>query len=124
MIEHDEMWPEDEDPGPVTRFYTLTGGRTRSCATGFDVVALVRTIADRAASGQLNPEHLKILDLCHRPVSVAEIAGLIDLPLGVVQVLLGDLLEQDLVVVHQPAPGDRRPDRNRLAQLLQGLREL
>ena len=37
----------DDDAGPVVRPYTLTGGRVRSAADGFDLVAYV--LAERAA---------------------------------------------------------------------------
>ena len=40
---HDEIW-FDEAAGPVVRFYTVTGGRTRPSATGFDLVAFVVTV--------------------------------------------------------------------------------
>lgn len=52
----------------------------------------------------LEPEHRSLLQLCRLPVSVAELASDLDLPLGVIRILLADLRDQGLVSIHQPAP--------------------
>jgi hypothetical protein len=41
---------------------------------------------------------LRVLDLCDRR-SVAEVSALASMPIGVVRVLLGDLVQQNLVLV-------------------------
>lgn len=123
---HDEIW-FDEAAGPVVRFYTVTGGRTRPSATGFDLVAFVVTVqtATPVSDARLHPEHLTVLDFCRRPVPVAELAARLDLPVGVVRVLLGDLLDRRLITVQEPK-GNRAglPDRRLLEKLVTGLREL
>jgi predicted Rossmann fold nucleotide-binding protein DprA/Smf involved in DNA uptake len=99
----------DAAAGPVVRPYTLTRGRAEPVAGGLDLVALV--VATGAAAEQrsleLEPEHRAILALGRRPTSVAEIAARLDLPLGVVRVLLGDLRQHGLVAVYEPADADR-----------------
>jgi DNA-binding MarR family transcriptional regulator len=70
------------------------------------VSALRRTsLADLEPEQQskLGPEHLRVLEACSEPVAVADLASDLDLPLGVVRILIADLREQGLVNVRQPA---------------------
>ncbi|MFG3707887.1 DUF742 domain-containing protein [Micromonospora sp. NPDC047670] len=116
----------DDDAGPVVRPYTLTGGRVRSSAGGFDLVAyvLAEPGADPAAHPELQPEHRRIVSLAAHPVPVAEVAAELDLALGVVRVLLGDLLAKGLVAVHQPTVAAYLPDDDILKAVVSGLRAL
>lgn len=68
------------------------------------------------------PEHRRILGLCQRPTVVADLAAGIGLPLGVVRVLLGDLLYEDLIIVARQA--ERVTDRRLLQKVLNGLHAL
>lgn len=115
----------DDDAGPVVRPYTLTGGRVRA-AGGFDLVAYV--LADRdaqpAAHHDLHPEHRRLVALAARPVPVAELATGLDLAVGVVRVLLGDLVDRGLVTVHQPSADAYLPDNDILKAVVSGLRAL
>ncbi|NJC10408.1 hypothetical protein F4558_000234 [Micromonospora profundi] len=115
----------DGDAGPVVRPYTLTGGRVRS-AVGFDLVAFVLAASDfdPAADPQLLPEHRRLVALAGRPVSVAELAAELDLAVGVIRVLLGDLLAQGLVAVHEPPADGNLPDDDILKAVVSGLRAL
>jgi hypothetical protein len=97
--------------GPVVRPYAVTAGRTRPSGPAIDMVALVSalrrvSITDLDADGQvtLGPEHRRVLDSCQAPVAVADLAADLDLPLGVVRILVADLREHGLVSVRQPAP--------------------
>jgi hypothetical protein len=67
-----------------------------------------------------------IVDLCAQPRSVAEIAALLVLPLGVARVLLGDLAGAGVVFVHPTAAssGDGAPDLEFMRRVLVGLRRL
>ncbi|SCL66859.1 Protein of unknown function [Micromonospora citrea] len=116
----------DDDAGPVVRPYTLTGGRVRSSADGFDVVAyvLAEPAADPDAHPELHPEHRRLVSLAARPVPVAELAAELDLALGVVRVLLGDLLAKGLIAVHQPTAAAYLPDDDILKAVVSGLRAL
>jgi hypothetical protein len=49
-------------------------------------------------------EHAAILDACRQPISVAEVAARIGVPLGVAQILVGDLADAGLVRVHEATP--------------------
>jgi hypothetical protein len=116
----------EEDPGPIVRPYTLTGGRTRSDAEeDFDLVSLIEATDDPVLpTMDLGPEHLKIRDICARPLSVAEVASELDLPVDVVRVLLGDLLGHHLINSRRAAAGSRLPDDGLLKEVIDGLNEL
>jgi hypothetical protein len=124
----------DDAAGPVVRPYALTGGRTDYDAEVLDMVALVLTEEDPPddldAGGRLprgwvpGPEHEMILQLCRTPLSVVEIASELELALGVVRVLLGDLLDRSLVRVRRPAPVAQFPSERVLKEVIDGIRAL
>lgn len=120
----------DAEAGPLVRPYAVTGGRTQPGPSGvrFDLIALVT--ADDGAGGRqgealLGPEHRALLGLCRDEVqSVAELSADADLPVGVVRVLLGDLLEAGCVRVSRPVPPAQLPDERILREVIDGLRAL
>lgn len=114
----------DEDAGPMVRPYAVTKGRTRP-GQAFDLIALVVTdVADPAAL-PIGPEQTAILTLCRgNALSVAELAAETDLPVGVVRVLLGDLLDADHIRVSRPVPPALLPDEHILQEVINGLRAL
>lgn len=95
----------------VVRPYALTAGRTKPSGATIDVAAVVSVAGgmlgfDRAAEiiSELGPEHLRMLRCCRPPASVADLATELDLPLGVIRILLADLRERGLVRIRQPVP--------------------
>ncbi|MGA5518451.1 DUF742 domain-containing protein [Streptomyces pseudogriseolus] len=119
----------DQEAGPLVRPYAVTGGRTAPGPSGvrFDLIALVTL--DLAAPADddpaLGPEHRALIGLCRPETqSVAELAAGADLPVGVVRVLLGDLLEQGRVTVSRPVPPAQLPDERVLREVIAGLRAL
>ncbi|MFI9048634.1 DUF742 domain-containing protein [Streptomyces sp. NPDC053427] len=119
----------DDEAGPVVRPYAMTRGRTRTTAEGrLDLIAQViaESRAEHAVTDQLlSPEHVEIVELCRQaPLSVAELAAELDLPVGVVRVLIGDLLEAELVRVSRPVPPAELPDERVLREVIDGLRAL
>lgn len=97
----------DNEAGPLVRPYAMTGGRTRPGPSGvrFDLIALVtRAVgAPGVDDTVLGPEHRTLIGLCRTETqSVAELAADADLPVGVVRVLLGDLVELGCVTVRPP----------------------
>lgn len=116
----------DDDAGPVVRPYTVTGGRVAPATGEFDLVAFVVAAPDAVPAGHphLHPEHRRLVELAGEPVSVAELAAHLDLALGVVRVLLGDLLAGGLVDVHEPPTTAYLPDDNILKAVANGLRAL
>lgn len=122
MDDHD--WIQEED-GPVVRPYTLTGGRVAADSGEFDLVAVVdATGEDLPAVFFSSPEYERILRLCVTSPSVAELAAGLDLALGVVRVLLGDLLDHGLIRVRRPASVSRFPKTAVLKEVIDGLRAL
>ena len=66
-----------------------------------------------------------MLQLAQAPTTVVDIASDVDLPLGVVRILLGDLRELGLVMIQAPVPVKaRQVDRDTLREVLHGLRGL
>ncbi|MCI4062347.1 DUF742 domain-containing protein [Micromonospora sp. R77] len=116
----------DAAAGPVVRPYTLTGGRVRPPVEGFDLVAFVLATESADPVGQpgLQPEHRRLVELARRPVAVADLAADLDLAVGVVRVLIGDLLARRLVTVHRPPAASHLPDDNILKAVVSGLRAL
>lgn len=119
----------DDDAGPVVRPYAMTRGRTTSAAQHrLDVIALVVTeprAEDVEGDGSLSPEQVDIVDLCRAaPQSVAELSAELDLPIGVIRVLVGDLVDGEFVHVNRPVPPAELPDESILRDVINGLRAL
>jgi hypothetical protein len=117
----------DDDAGPVVRLFSMTRGRARPADDGlFDLISLVTATAGApAAELALDPEHHAILELCRdEPLSVAELGSYTDLPVSVVRVLLGDLLDAELISVTRPVQFARQPDERLLRDVINGLRAL
>ncbi|WP_329181347.1 DUF742 domain-containing protein [Streptomyces sp. NBC_01477] len=130
MTSESDRWYDDA-AGPVVRPYAMTRGRTTHAAEAkLDLIALVIARSDDADAGldddrTLSPEHLDIVERClAQAVSVAELAADLDLPIGVVRVLIGDLLEAGHVTVRQPVPPAELPDESILREVINGLRAL
>ncbi|MET7290212.1 DUF742 domain-containing protein [Streptomyces sp. NPDC005573] len=124
----DSHWFDDE-AGPVVRPYAMTRGRTTGPGQHrLDLIAVVATepdAGDPEVDPTLGPEHVHIVGLCRaEPQSVAEIAAELDLPVGVVRVLVGDLEHAELVHVTRPVPPAELPDESILRDVINGLRAL
>jgi hypothetical protein len=124
MPSPDDHWL-DEEAGPVVRPYALTRGRTRPTGETLDLIAIITAVRGAQVDpSSLDPEHLSVLRLCRLPASVADLAADLDLPLGVVRILLGDLQDRSLVAIHHPIPPARLPDVQILKEVVDGLRRL
>jgi Protein of unknown function (DUF742) len=120
----DVEWIDDE-AGPVVRPYALTGGRTKASSTAFDLLSMaVATGSAISSNSQLGSEHRRLLRLVRRARPVVEIASDAGLPLGVIKVLLGDLLDQGLILVRSPIPTAGVPPESLLREVIRGLRAL
>ncbi|GAA3802037.1 DUF742 domain-containing protein [Streptomyces chiangmaiensis] len=119
----------DDEAGPVVRPYAMTRGRTSHAAQHrLDLIAVVVAephVDDPEADSSLSPEHVDIVELCRdTPQSVAELAAELDLPVGVVRVLVGDLVDGQLVHVTRPVPPAELVDESILRDVISGLRAL
>ncbi|MFE8950156.1 DUF742 domain-containing protein [Streptomyces sp. NPDC007856] len=103
----------------------MVRGRTPSKRTAFNLVAFVVTTDEGLPhwAATVQPEHHTIIELCRRPRTVTEVAASMNLPVGVIRVLLGDLLEVGAIRVREPASADR-PNVALIEEVLRGLRAL
>ncbi|GAA3029007.1 DUF742 domain-containing protein [Kitasatospora albolonga] len=115
-------------PGPddsPDRLYTVTGGRSRPSQDAFDLVTLI--VAEQDPVPGMQSELARILELAASPTAVVELAAELALPVSVVKILLGDLLEGGRITARHPrfAPSKARlPDLDTLKQVLNGLQRL
>jgi hypothetical protein len=105
------------------RAYVLTGGRTRTQRVLLVETFVSSTVShaglDYAARETLGPEAAAIHTLCQNRRTIAEIANVLRLPLGVVRVLVGDLERKGLIQIHPDA--STLPRREILERVLRGL---
>ena len=91
--------PHEGEPATsarLVRAYTITSGRTKT-TVDLPMEATLRMLP-RDADVPLSASAWQVLDVCDKR-SVAEVSALVAMPIGVVRVLLGDLVEQGLVRV-------------------------
>ncbi|MCI2424356.1 DUF742 domain-containing protein [Saccharopolyspora sp. K220] len=112
----------NEDPD---RLYIVTGGRSRAGEDKFDLVTLIVSECDPTPGMQ--SEHAKILRLCREPVAVVELSSELRLPVSVVKILLGDLLDMGKITARHPSTPRTEaalPAPEFLKQVLVGLRNI
>jgi hypothetical protein len=119
----DHGW--DRGVAARVRPYAITGGRTPSTSALPYETMIQTTVAGRRALPRLVLEWRLVVELCGRPLSVAEISAHLKLALGVAMVIVGDLKTEGLVATSQPRTSrDDRPDIELLERVLDGLRQL
>jgi hypothetical protein len=115
----------DSDAGPVVRPYAMTQGRVAPTGGEFDLVAfVVATVPDVPSLPHLLPEHHAIVAACWEPISIVELASKLDLAIGVVRVLLGDLRSAGLISLYEPPAASQPHDVDVLKAVVNGLRAL
>lgn len=121
----DQRAGEDQQPQPPSlRPYLLTSGRAHAVDSSIEIETQVAsTDTGRAALGQLQFEQHDIVELCRGPLSVAEIAARLDLHLGVVRVLVGDLTALGYLDAFRPN-GDSSHDIDTITRVIRGLRAI
>ncbi|HVV10160.1 DUF742 domain-containing protein [Amycolatopsis sp.] len=118
-----------EDETAVVRPYALTGGRTKaSYLLELETLISVQEGADaRMHSGAaVSIEHHSIVEECRTPRSVAEVAALLRIPIGVARVLISDAADAGLVTVHKTVSGNDNAEAHLMLmeRVLSGLRRL
>ncbi len=114
----------DQDAGPVVRPYALTGGLTRPSGQRFDLLDMVGVVR-RAAQEMphLTPEQAEVLDRCQIPAPLVDLAADMNLPVGVIRILVSDLRERGLVTIHRAQPAGVG-DLKILQEVVDGLRRI
>ena len=105
----------DSDGPHLARFvrpYTLTAGRTKATVS-LPLEATLRRTEFGLDAGRLSTGATRVLEVCDGR-SVAEIASLTAMPIGVVRVLLSDLVDQSFVQVQETLT-DSSPIHDRIA---------
>src|SRR5258706_2356 len=77
----------DLDARPIVRPFIVAGGRTRPTDERLRVETLIRA-EPSALSAPLSFERRHIVEICQRPISIAEIANSLGAPIGVVRVVI------------------------------------
>jgi hypothetical protein len=93
---------DDDTDDEFVRSYSLTGGRTEA-----DPSVRFETMVRSAgvSTQRLQDRHLNIVNLVlAEPLSVAELAVCLSLPIGVVRVLVSDLLANKFLVANTAPP--------------------
>ncbi|MEV6737056.1 DUF742 domain-containing protein [Streptomyces sp. NPDC051104] len=119
-------WLDGAEAGRHLRPYAITGGRTRHSQHTFTLITLVVSRSETEFEYEyLEPEAVQILELCRdRAVAVAEIAAHLDLPVSVVKILCGDLLNASLIIVQSPPGQDDQPSVEIIERVMDGIRQL
>lgn len=102
------------------RPYAMTGGRT---GAEFPEIALeahvMATSFGMRMGGQLRWEAAAIVNKTETPTAIIELAAILEVPIGVVRVLVGDLAEVGAVAIANPASEVAAEGGERYADLLQ-----
>ncbi|WP_236790569.1 DUF742 domain-containing protein [Amycolatopsis sp. GM8] len=117
--------PTEDAVGPRVRPYVLTKGRTQATHE-LALETMVNVRADARWTGSaLNSEYQPVRALCARPLSVAEVAANLSIPLGVARVLLSDMAELGLLHIHgTERTAEGRPQMALMRRVLAGLQRL
>jgi hypothetical protein len=125
---YDETKQEPAAEAAVVRPYALTGGRTKAnikleLETLISVSGAAAAQADHVA---VQFEHRVIMEECRTPRSVAEVAALLRVPLGVARVLISDAAGAGLLTVHETVSGNEDAEAHLILmeRVLSGLRRL
>ena len=114
----------DQPQPPRVRPHAMTGGRTRPTHNDLVIETLVSTTSTREQTPKLTVEQRAIAALCHEILSIAEVSARLHLPLGVIRILVGDMADEHLVIVHRPTQAGDRPDLALLERVLDGFHSI
>ena len=122
-----ERAPVDEDHSAAAngvRAYAMTGGRSHASGVLEFETMLQSTGGGREAITAMKFERAEILRLCQSdPQSVAELAALLRVPIGVVRVVAADLVSEGMLESFQPS-ANVADDVFLIARLIAGVRSL
>ncbi|WP_306214110.1 DUF742 domain-containing protein [Actinoplanes sp. RD1] len=109
------------DAAAVLRPFVITSGRTAAADPSIGLETQVSTLPG-VSPARLSPERRAIVQLCHEPLSVAEISARLRLHFGVARILVGDLRATGHLDVH--VMDDEFPDPDTILRVISGLRAL
>lgn len=120
---------EQERAGRLVRPYTMTGGRTGKDIAPIALEAIVvATPRGQQMKSQLRWEASHIIDLTRGGSALVELAARLDVPIGVVRVVVADLAKREAVEITDPmdreAPDISDEYANLLKKVLDGIQSL
>jgi Protein of unknown function (DUF742) len=117
--------PDRPPPPRLVRPYVVTRGRTAASGAPVPLDAAVHARREpEELDVTTTPEARRIVALCVAPVSLAELAARLPLPVGAVRVLVGDLRTSGAVTVRDAPAVEAARDVSLLQRLLDGIRAL
>ncbi len=119
--------PRIQVGGRIVRPYTMTGGRTSVGERPIALEALVVATAEGVRNRhRYRWESAEIITLSRKETAIIELAALLNVPIGVVKVLTGDLVDQGAVTVTDPpaAATDGEGYTDLLNKVLDGIKSL
>jgi hypothetical protein len=117
--------PADEEPsGPgLVRPYVIAGDTAVPDDGGGLLLITLVTASDGAPPSATSPEKRHLWEVCSGGyLSVAETAGYVQLPLGIVKILLADLADSGHLLTREPVLPAQHIDVQVLQEVLHGLR--
>lgn len=113
---------EDGEGGRLIRPYAITGGRT-GVDTDISLEAQIQASSRSATLVQAYRwEAARLIGLVQEPMALIEIAARLDIPIGVARVLVADLVDDGVVVIH--VPQTTQSFSSLLERVLDGVRNL
>ena len=124
LLRHASVEADNSIAADGVRAYTMTGGRAHVTGVLEFETMLQATAGGREALTALKFERAEIMRLCQaEPSSVAELAALIRVPIGVVRVVAADLVSEGLLESFQPSE-NVADDVLLITRLIAGVRSL
>lgn len=108
----------------AVRPYVITGGRARPCGDTLPPETLLVASGNGTLPGPAAREEHALLTMCEQPLSLAEAAAHLELPISVVSVLAADLVNAGHLTARCGDEQPARPDQGLLQEVLDGLRRL
>ena len=114
---------QDIEAAELVRPYVITNGRSLPRENQFSLITLVTAAVDQQQRpARLSPEEQNLLGMCVGGyLSVAEISGHMQLPVGVVKILLAALSEAGYLVMRPPETRAPVANLQILEEVLNGL---
>ncbi|MFF4621695.1 DUF742 domain-containing protein [Nonomuraea jabiensis] len=116
--------PDEQDPDSPVRPYAVTGGRTAPRIKLAMEALVCSADAPPHTFALITPEYAAISELCRQVRSVAEVAAVLQIPLGVARVLIADMAAEGLLHLYHPRLPGGRPEADLLERVLSGLQRL
>jgi hypothetical protein len=114
--------PEDYVP-PVVPQYVITGGLAHPTRNTLRPETLLCLNPTGAASASATPEQRTLFRMCRQPLSLAEAAAHLTLPISVVRVLASAMVDDGVLSIRS-VPIHTTPDHETMRRVLRGLRNL